>query len=185
MRDMHSGDQPPDLPPAPKDPGPPPVVAAALLVIEQVVHRAPGVNAVSTETRHAAQLATSEQPWQRHFSAGPEWKPLDCGWLDGGASMLVLENRGGGPRTTNPTAEEAAAERDRVVELGVVPPVPPPGPPRDMHAAELPRGSAEPLLVSPVPAGLSCRLPPGDPTLYRVRCRHGLSARCVLTLFPL
>ena len=163
---------------------------AVLILTEQLVHRATdgqgGAPFSLTPPGRQVALATSEQPWQRHFTARPVWAPLECGWLDGGAGLLHLENRGPQTkRTVVPTPEEAAADAACVVELAVLPPTPPPDPRRTMHDPPLPP-PAEPVLVAVLtPGGVPARLPnPGDPTRYRVRTRAG-EARCVLTLFPL
>lgn len=57
---------------------------------ETIYHQAAGQQPTSSTSRYAVQLSSDEQPFVRiGFRVGPEWKPLETGWLSA-ASMLSL-----------------------------------------------------------------------------------------------
>lgn len=100
-----------DLTPDPPVPRPRKGPPARLSVVEQVYHQlTEGGGPAVVETRFSRWLETDEQPWRRtakgEDAAGPEWKPLNLGWLAGGpVGMIVLRNE--------------AVEKDRNIWLAV------------------------------------------------------------------
>lgn len=136
-----------------------------LTVVGSVYYQSGSAAVVAAETRSQRVLAGGEQPWQRSFSAGPDWQPLPCGWLEGGAALLVLANEPPQWRVV-PTAEERAAARALVVELALLPP-----------------GGGAPLPFALVRPGEDCRFEPASLRLA-ARCPAG-AARVTLTLLPL
>jgi hypothetical protein len=109
------------LPPLPKNSEPVITVPDKdrLTVVETVYHQSsqgfPTV-ALGDTTRFSRELASDEQPYERHKVAGEKWQPLDCGWIDS-AGMLVIRNDEG-HFAVNPTPEQKAEMfNKRIVEL--------------------------------------------------------------------
>lgn len=67
-------------------------------------------------------LFTEAHPWRRTYEVGPEWQPLDLGWLADDPhppSLIVVVNEEGVFRGGIPTPEVRAAALARTVLLGV------------------------------------------------------------------
>lgn len=129
-----------------------------LVVVEQVYYQ--GEVGVGNEARFSRENLADEQVWQRTFIANAEWKPLQCGWLAEGASMLSLTNDEGKGLQKRPTPEERVALAARVVELRCC----------DGH------------VFARLRPGESLRFEPTDVSRLQVRC--ATSAKCTLTLYP-
>jgi len=143
-------------------PEPAPAPGSYLVVVEQVYYQVRGEEPAAAESRYARHVSGDEQCYERHVRAGPEWRPLDLGWLAGRPlSLLVLRNDEGRHLDANPTPERRRELDGRVVELA-----------QD--------GGGAFALVRP---GESLRLEPADPARLRLRCRAG-AARCVLGAYP-
>lgn len=62
-------------------------------------------------------LTTDEEPYQRKMKVGEEWQPLESGWLNGEASLLVIQNLK--PRFDHNLSEAELKEvEEKAVELG-------------------------------------------------------------------
>lgn len=136
---------------------------ARLTVVEQVCHQDGEGEPVVAACQWGRSLITEEQPWVRKFLVGPEWKPLETGWLTR-VGMLHLANNEGKDIQRIPTREEKALLASRVIELGV--------------SSET--GVYPFLIIRP---GESARLEPADLSTLLVRCQYQ-SARCTLTAVP-
>lgn len=142
----------------------PAAAAGHLSVVEQLYHEAP-----DHPTPHGHQfsrrLETDEQAYSRTLKVGPDWRPLDCGWVRK-VGMLLLVNAEGRFRTVQPTEGERAEAAGRVVEVAFLSAL---------------GGDLQPaLLLRP---GESQRYEPADAGAIRLRCRGGM-ARVLLTLIP-
>lgn len=154
-------------------------VHGRIVAVKTLTHEEPYGKPVSVQSRYARLCDTNEQPWERRFSVGEDWQPLDCGWLEGGCSRLVLANKPG-RRQNLPTKEERDADAARVVELALFA-APPEDPNRTMHSPPRPDPVTAPFAA--VRPGDCIDFEPLCLAVLRVRCRAG-SAECVLTLFP-
>lgn len=117
---------PPD--PVPLSPSPPPeprrpAHVAWVHVNETVIYQPPGGQASEPVPHRDGSftrvLHTEEQPWRRDLAVGPDWAPLDLGWLAGKpVSQLIVINQEGQFRGGNPTPEARAAVLAKVVHVG-------------------------------------------------------------------
>lgn len=142
-----------------------PAEQARLGIVEQIYCYPPGAAPTLIDLREGLWLETDEQPYQRKLKVGPEWQHLDCGWLEGnGTSLLVLVNEEGKHLTVVPSEQQKTALALRVVDVGVF---------------------SQGLLatVAVLRPGLSLRFEPADAKALRLRSRSG-EARVTLTLFP-
>lgn len=134
-----------------------------LVVVESVYCQQEGEQPDSLDAGYARWLTTDQQPLvRRRLTIGPEWQPLDCQWLDK-AGLLVLENVEGRNLARQPSADELAAIRGRVIELAYA------GTPLDRSWL--------------IPPGESFRGCPANLDGLRIRCRCG-QAKALLSLFP-
>ncbi len=66
-----------------------------MCVVDTLYHQAPNESPTGADSRFYRWLDQDEQPYgPRVVKVGPDWAPLDCGWLDE-ASMVLLECRQG------------------------------------------------------------------------------------------
>jgi hypothetical protein len=151
---------------APAPPPPPVAVGARWGVIEQVYHyTADGGQPLVVTSRYNRRVP-DVQPYQRRVDVGPEWQPLDCGWVTT-PGMLVLANEG--PRwTAVPTEQQAAASKISILELGME------------YSTD---GPVSLLVFARVRSGESCRWEPNPGVRLLVRCAAG-PARATLTALP-
>lgn len=148
-----------------------PAEQARLGIVEQIYCYPPGAAPTLIDIREGLWLETDEQPYQRKLKVGPEWQPLDCGWLDGkGVSLLVLVNEEGKHLTVIPSEQQKAALALRVVEVGA----------QTLYGMGDAPGVVLLALLHP---GLSLRFWPADAKSLRLRSRAG-EARVTMTLFP-
>ena len=94
--------------------------ASLLTVVETIYYQPcqPPGDPVAFELAWTRQLATGEQVYRRQAVVGPEWQPLDCGWLAGKpVSLLLLQNEEG-HYPVNPHPEERARVEGLVIEIG-------------------------------------------------------------------
>jgi len=139
--------------------------------------------AKSTSSRFARELESDEQVYQRTYSVGPDWKPLDLGWLrEVGASMVVVENREGRNLQRVPFPDELLEIAERIVEIGFLDPLPE-EPPRDMFSAPK---------MSPTPPIPRLEVLPGEsfrgtftaPETVVIRARNGRTVKVTVTAVP-
>lgn len=154
------------LPQREQDGEPAPMVnpsqSSRLVVVESVYHQpadGPPTTATGDIVRFGRDLASDEQPYERHKVVKESWEPLDCGWIDR-CGMLLLRNDEG-HFAINPTPEQREAAMRRVIELSF---------------------DGEHSAIS-VPPRESCRFYPADAGNIRLRCREG-SARYTVHLTP-
>lgn len=155
---------------------------ARLTVTTQASLQRPGLPPDGERLGFHRWLGSGEQPYRRELRVGPEWVPLDLGWLAGDAvGFLVLSN----PRERRraaPTAEEAALAEARVIEVGFM--VREAGPRRKVGMWEDPKAAPEgPTACLLVPPGESLPVTPADAGLIHVRCPAG-EVRASLWLVP-
>lgn len=154
-----------------------------LTVLHTTYYQAPGQEPTSVECNYGDWLQTDEQPYSRRITVGPDWVPVDLGWIrDPG--YVVITNEAPTFRTL-PTPEERADAYARVVEVGVEVPSPPEAKTvRDMHAP--PRATPTGPVIMPVwLVGPGKDLPGvlSNPGCLRVRCTHG-ACRITITAYP-
>jgi hypothetical protein len=87
-------------------------------VTETVVHQAAGKQPTAISAMFSRPLKSDEQPWQRDVKIGPEWQPLDHGWVET-AGQVVVENVEGKRLQLVPTVEERGEVDRMVIEIGV------------------------------------------------------------------
>lgn len=116
------------------------------------------------------QLESDEQPYIRETKVGENWMPLDRGWV-AEASLLMLENKGGAPRNTKPTAEEGEEDKGRVIDVAIA------------SKAATVNSPEELVLFSFIVPGTSIRWSPPDLAAIRVKCRQG-DTRIAISLYP-
>jgi hypothetical protein len=91
-----------------------------ITVSEQVCHQSEGGEGGAVEwLPFSRELGSDEAPFCRPgMRVGPEWVPIDPGWLAGQpVGMLCLRNDGALPRATQPTDLEREADAGLIVEL--------------------------------------------------------------------
>jgi hypothetical protein len=140
---------------------PPPQPQTRFVVYEVVSYA--GNPPAQWESRYSRPVTEDEQPYgPRHLKVGPEWAPLDLGWVTAPALLLLSNPRPAWSR--QPTAGEREEAGGRVVQV----------------AWELPGQFL--VLGVQIRPGESCRFEPLTPELLRVRCPAG---ECRLTVVAL
>lgn len=136
-----------------------------LTVVQQTYHQLPGEQPRYYDSRFSRELETLEQPYERQTTIGPEWKPLDVGWLnETGVGMLIIENNEGQFYVRIPTLEEKEVTRAKGIEIGI-----------DVV------GNIDSFAL--VPSGESCRFYPANANHLRIRCQSG-TAKITIQAFP-
>jgi hypothetical protein len=143
---------------------PPPKVRARLFVVEQVYHQPAGQSPTSVESRFGRWLGSDEQPHLRPMTVGPNWQPLDTGWVGEKVGHIVIANEEGKSRLRQPTEAERQETEAKVVEIGV----------ESDHLVDTF------ALVRP---GETCRFEPAAAGMLRLRCRVG-AACCSVAVLP-
>ncbi len=158
-----------------------------LVVVERLAFRQGNQQPVGWNWEETAPVSSQDKPYSRQLKVGPQWVPLDYGWLvreDGTVSplcLVTLKNDEGKFEAVLPTQDERDRVASLVVELAVMPPSLSDNKPRTMHSPKLLQ--VVPVVFSDIPPGRSCRISnPPEGTLV-VRCVTGL-ARLTQTLFP-
>jgi hypothetical protein len=132
-----------------------------LTVVETVYHQQLGDQPLPVTTRFVRNLSSQEQPYVRKLTLGPEWVPLDTGWITE-ASYVIIANEGNGPITKNPTDEQIQEEANRLIDISFM--------------------GEDPHPCMTIPSGESLRMCPVDLTMIKIRCL--VTARCRITVFP-
>lgn len=84
-------------------------VADRVTVVETVYFNNHNDQPISYQSGFACELETKEeQPYIRHSKAGEEWQPLDMGWLNDKAGIVVVQNEEG----KNPPVKLSDAEKE-------------------------------------------------------------------------
>jgi hypothetical protein len=92
-----------------------------LTVVERIYHQIPGEQPTLIDYRHSKLLESDESPYIRHnLKLTEEWTLLDKGWIEGDVSSIVLSNEEGKSTQVNPTEEEVAALKKKIVEIAFV-----------------------------------------------------------------
>jgi hypothetical protein len=131
---------------------------ARLVVVEQVHHQERGASPTSLDTRYSVELSSDEQLYVRRLGVNEELARIDFGWAKEPAMLVLRHERP--VRSVHPSAEEAAADGARRVEVLV--------------------GDRAFAVVRP---GCSLRLEPSAGAELNVRCTQG-SAKCTLMVVP-
>jgi hypothetical protein len=134
-----------------------------LTVVEQVYFQQVGDQPAQFGAQWSRRIATDEQPYQRRMKVGPEWKPIDRGWITN-CELLLIENNEGRFTQTNPSDEERKAAASKVVEVGLLMPI----------------GAV--MAFARIKPGESCRFQPCDLDFIMIRCRQ--EASITITLIP-
>lgn len=137
----------------------PVVLKSRMTVVDSVYFQPPHEEATVTDCRFSCELESDEQPYQRQMKVGETWQPLDRGWLDS-AAMLVVRNDEGRFTQEQPTREDRAKAAAKVVVLAF--------------------GDRPAVLVRP---GRSARFEPNLLEEITLRCESG-TARVTVTLIP-
>jgi hypothetical protein len=163
-------------------PTPPRKDMSTITVVGNVYYQQGPEQPTSVESRYSFTVNTEEQPYQRiRLKVTEEWRPMESGWVQPQqCSLMLLQNLGGGPFSTNPTEEEAKEEAERVVEIGFMAPVTVDRN-RDMHSPKLPKQI--PTALFQILPGTDCRISPTDLSVLYLRCRKG-ETKINLTLYP-
>lgn len=133
---------------------------------DMVFYQSPHESPIAIELPFVRWLSTKEQPWIRRGVAGRDWQPLQCGWLNDAASLMIVVNKEGHFRQVQPYPHERAAAEAKVLEIGI-------------HVG----GHIQGLIT--VPVRDSCRFTPAQaPANYYIRCLAG-PAEYELRLYPL
>lgn len=144
-----------------------PVEKSHITVVEHVYFQPFGSSPTGISPRYMRWLESDEQPYGRRLKVSEEWQPLDKGWMEE-AALLVLENLL--PQyATIPEPEQRREDESRVVEIGAV-----------QTSDSLSPAVAPFAEVRP---GESCRFCPVALVNLRVRCVNG-QATCNLHLYP-
>lgn len=99
---------------------PQPVAKPRVTIVSTVYHQVPGDNGSSSPpARYSCWLESSEDAYDRTVRVGPEWTPLDLGWVGDFASVLSLTNVTKRPPGRIPTETELAEEEARVLLIGL------------------------------------------------------------------
>lgn len=136
-----------------------------ITVVEQVAYQQEGESPTSIESHFSRWLESTEQPYQRRLTVGPDWLPLDRGWLHQYPRVLFLLRNDGGPPVQRVLSIEETRRRDELtVEIGAC-------------------FDSEKIPVVQVRSGESCRFELGRSASLYLRCPTGES-RILITLFP-
>lgn len=96
---------------------------ARLLTSITIYHQDVGNQPIAFERKQSRLLGSREQPYVRKTRIGSEFKPLDLGWLNGQADVLLLSNEAA-RELVKPTPEEKVdAERKTIVVAVLANPV--------------------------------------------------------------
>lgn len=148
-----------------KDVPEPPVPARSrITVVDTVYHQASGADPTCAESRFNRELLTDELPYSRQMKLEEHWRPLDHGWM-AASGMLFIRNEEGRFAQVVPTAVERGEALRKIVEIGI-------------------ETSVGVIPFAYVPPGESCRWPPMDVRVLRLRTRFKM-AKVTLTLFPI
>jgi hypothetical protein len=131
---------------------------AQLTVVETVYYQPLDEQPTAVQSRYTRPLTSDAQPYSRTLEATESWQPLDVGWIEGAAVVILHNDEGKFPRV-RPTVEERQAAAAKVLEVG--------------------RGGAADWLIPP---GASMRALAAQPGQLQVRCQAG-TAKFTLTLF--
>lgn len=140
---------------------PPRRVADRVTVVEQISHQRAGRNPISYPSSFTRELKTSEQPYSREITVGPEWQPLDTGWIAECGQLSIVNKAGSFPYQRQPTKEQLEESAKQILEVG------------DRFSEFRWR----------IPAGESLRGFPSDAKLLFIRSQHG-TITCIITLIP-
>ena len=136
---------------------------ARLVVVDNTYHQFDGMEPLGLVHRYSRVVRDGEQVYSRLVKVTGEWQPLDQGWIKGPA-LIVLENREGLEYRVNPTAEERANDKQKVVIVG-------------FHSIE----PAEGPMLQP---GEHVKFQVRNPGKVWLRCEHK-EARVMVHLVPL
>ncbi len=82
----------------------------------QLYHEHSGEQPHATDVSFSGTLDTEHEVYQRRLNVGNDWEPLDIGWIpEGDVGYVVLDNRTGKGRHSNPTEAEKAEEALHIV----------------------------------------------------------------------
>ena len=88
-----------------------------LTVVETVYHRSIGQEPSMFDSRFSRELKTRDQPYgPRRLVATEKWALVDLGWVKS-AGMIVVRNEEGQHLQANPTEQERAETRRKVLEI--------------------------------------------------------------------
>ncbi len=136
-----------------------------LVRVSHTYFQSEGGEPVPLTCQCAVPLASAEDAYRRTTDVGEEAVPLDCGWIKGQASLVVVQNRTGMRELTNPTADRSKAVDDAVVEVALGSQV----------------GGIPFALVGP--RGRTAEFQPLDARTLWLRCRRGV-AQVTVHVFP-
>lgn len=129
-------------------------------VILQVSHVRGSDPPHAIDHRYEVPSVTAEQVFDRHTSVGVEWVPVPLAWIER-PGLIVVRNRVGENRPTQPSPAELAADAKLVIEI-------------DM---------GDGVAVALVRPGRFASFEPSDAARMRLRCPSGDAAVSV-TVYP-
>lgn len=139
-------------------------IPGRVTVVETVHHQLPDAEPATVETRFQRWLESDEQLYRRTLRVGAEWTPIDTGWVESPAVLLLRNDRE--MFAVQPTEEEKTMAAGKVLEIGV-----------RLDGAD----AVVPLFA--VHPGHSFRAEPLAVKSLRVRCRVG-STKCTVAAVP-
>lgn len=128
-----------------------------ITVVEQVYFQSFGEQPRLQESRYSHELDSFDQPYERRLTAGPDWVPLDIGWV-AEPGMILVRNDEGQFFAFNPTEEQKGIVAGRIIELSY--------------------GGDQ--LGWLVPPGETFRGCPSDARALKIRCQRGRAAYTLL-----
>lgn len=157
-----------------------------LVIVERLAFRQGAEQPVGYDLQSSQPITSEQKPYTRQIKVGPDWMPLDPGWLideQDETSLITLRNDEGKFLAVNPTKEERKRVDLLWIIIGVLPLVEESSVVRrTMHSP--PEPVAIPIPFAVVRPGMTARFEPAIFHRLRVKCSTTGVARMTQTLFP-
>lgn len=132
-----------------------------ITIVESCYFEQDGEGPVVVENRFSREVEGQDQPYVRNLKIGPEWMPLQYGWVEA-PGLITITNREGEDQQLIPTEEQAHQLATRHLDISF----------------------REPRMVDQrIPPGESCRIFPTENTNIYLRSPNGQIKVCV-NIFP-
>lgn len=141
-----------------------------LTVVDNTYHQVDGSpEPLGLVHRYSRTIKDGGQAYTRSVKVGGTWQPIDSGWLKGPA-LVILENREGLEYQVNPTHEDRASDKQKVVTVGFI-----------LVGFTPSEEIAKGLILQP---GEHVKFQVRDVAAIRLRCEHK-EAKVMIHLVPL